>query len=643
MNKKDHHTDLLSRFVLRRASNFTVKLEMADKYNKTCHEIFFEASHNFDGLVKNISWSAEVGDVSTHLSGTKFVELKINIPPNTSVGEYDFKVLVRNLREIEAVSEMQFDSKTVVLFNPWSSSDTVHLGDPAQLVEYVMNENGILFMNNEKKKEWRFSQFDDITLDVVLKLLEGQKADVRANAMVISRHFSKMANEQDDNGVLVGKWPDQSQGVEAYVSGTVPWYWTGSDNILGKYHSTGSPVKYGQCWVFAGLLTTLLRSVGIPSRPVTNYNSGHDIDNDGIIDVFLHDGKQAYRNEEDKKNKHMDSVWNFHVWNDVYIEEWHAVDGTPQELSGGVYQLGPAPHKAIKSKSGGNYDVDFVVAEVDALYRVWHKSFYNGAYKLSSKGIDSTLIGRLILTKEVGTSARTDITSLYKTPEITLPSTAWVVDVAFSAPTEVAAGSNITFDVTLSNSTSDLRVRIFISTSAISYDGTFLALLKNKEMFADLSSGANLVIPFSVSAAYYLEWTSATEIFKSFVSVEVEGNDFIAAEVAQTTVTFPPPKLEITPNISLANKTDGNATFSFVNSLEYSIKNVTVTFSAGRGLTLGGTRNLDVFVGTLLAGKTLSVEQAFTATAEGINLMTVSLSGDKASGITAGAYIAVGK
>ena len=59
---------------------------------------------------------------------------------------------------------------------------------------------------------------------------------------------------------------------------------------------------------------------------------------------------------------------------------------------------------------------------------------------------------------------------------------------------------------------------------------------------------------------------------------------------------------------------------------------MTVIFSEGRGLTFGGIRNVDVFVGTLLAGKTLSVQQAFTAVAEGNNLMTVSLLGDKVYG-----------
>ena len=50
---------------------------------------------------------------------------------------------------------------------------------------------------------------------------------------------------------------------------------------------TGEPVKYGQCWVFSGLLTTLMRSIGIPTRSVTNFASAHDTENTMTIDKFI--------------------------------------------------------------------------------------------------------------------------------------------------------------------------------------------------------------------------------------------------------------------------------------------------------------------------------------------------------------------
>ena len=53
-----------------------------------------------------------------------------------------------------------------------------------------------------------------------------------------------------DNGVLEGRWDGK------YSDGTSPSAWTGSVKILEDYLLSRRSVKYGQCWVFAGVLTT---------------------------------------------------------------------------------------------------------------------------------------------------------------------------------------------------------------------------------------------------------------------------------------------------------------------------------------------------------------------------------------------------
>ena len=67
----------------------------------------------------------------------------------------------------------------------------------------------------------------------------------------------------------------------------------------------------------------------------------------------------------------------FHVWNDAWMarpdlgqlpskwDGWQAVDATPQELSGGKWQMGPAPVRAVFDGVGSlSYDCEFVIAEV---------------------------------------------------------------------------------------------------------------------------------------------------------------------------------------------------------------------------------------------------------------------------------------
>lgn len=58
----------------------------------------------------------------------------------------------------------------------------------------------------------------------------------------------------------MGRWDGD------YADGTTPSAWTGSAPILEQFLDTGEEVKYGQCWVFAGVVTTVCRALGIPSR-----------------------------------------------------------------------------------------------------------------------------------------------------------------------------------------------------------------------------------------------------------------------------------------------------------------------------------------------------------------------------------------
>lgn len=57
-------------------------------------------------------------------------------------------------------------------------------------------------------------------------------------------------NSPDENGLLVGNWSEEFSG------GVPPTKWTGSVKILQKYYATKKPVKFAQCWVFSGVVTT---------------------------------------------------------------------------------------------------------------------------------------------------------------------------------------------------------------------------------------------------------------------------------------------------------------------------------------------------------------------------------------------------
>ena len=65
----------------------------------------------------------------------------------------------------------------------------------------------------------------------------------------ISQLTRFQVNSSDEGGVLTGNWSGD------YSGGTSPLKWTGSAAILEQYLENEAPVRFGQCWVFSGVLT----------------------------------------------------------------------------------------------------------------------------------------------------------------------------------------------------------------------------------------------------------------------------------------------------------------------------------------------------------------------------------------------------
>jgi transglutaminase 1 len=64
---------------------------------------------------------------------------------------------------------------------------------------------------------------------------------------------------------------------------------------MQRFYRKRRPVKFAQCWVFAGCLTTIARCLGIPSRIVTNYSSAHDTQASMTVDYFVDDDGKGER------------------------------------------------------------------------------------------------------------------------------------------------------------------------------------------------------------------------------------------------------------------------------------------------------------------------------------------------------------
>ncbi|KAJ7403560.1 Protein-glutamine gamma-glutamyltransferase E [Pitangus sulphuratus] len=428
-NAREHHTSKFSgdELVVRRGQAFTITFngtehpeqnltfiaETGPKPSKATKTL---ATFGTSSTASSEGWSAV-----RQSSSSNSVSISISSPHNAIIGRYRLSVQ-------STASDSPSTAKLgtfVLLFNPWSSGDDVFLPSKAECEEYVLEEFGIIFAGNKNHISgfgWNFGQFQGDILDICLSIMDRSLyyrqdpvTDVshRHDPRYLGRVLSAMVNANDDQGVVLGNWSG------TYEGGKNPTSWTGSGEILQNWKNSGfKPVRYGQCWVFAAVLTTVLRCLGIPTRTITNFSSAHDADGNLRVDEF-------YDAEGNHLERGADSIWNFHVWNESWFTRkdlgpsysgWQILDATPQEESGGIYQCGPASRNAVKEGEVDlEYDCPFVFAEVNADCMYWNYDSATGKKTLILS--KSTEIGASISTKAVGRDDRVDVTRDYKYEE----------------------------------------------------------------------------------------------------------------------------------------------------------------------------------------------------------------------------------
>uniref|UniRef100_A0AAV2LWM6 protein-glutamine gamma-glutamyltransferase n=1 Tax=Knipowitschia caucasica TaxID=637954 RepID=A0AAV2LWM6_KNICA len=361
-----------------------------------------------------LRWSARVLPENVH---TQSVSVHVCSPVISAVASYHLLLHMRSRRHA-----FSYDLGTFVLLcNPWCKEDPVWMPLEVQLQEYIHNDYGLVFVGTQqsvRQRPWAFGQMEPGVLEACLQLLQkspqhqsDRQNDYlrRADPVYLSRVICAMVNCNDDLGVLAGKW----QG--SYTDGVCPTEWTGSAEILHKWVSSNcSPVRYGQCWVFACVLCTVLRVLGIPARVVTVFNAAHDVNANLIIEEF-------YSNKGEKFNLSKDSIWNFHVWVECWMRRedlgsefngWQVVDPTPQEKSEGIYCCGPCPVSAVQNRVlRCAFDASFILASVDA--DVVRLIVRDGL--VVGRSVDRQCVGQLIYTKSIGSNKPQNLTHTYKT------------------------------------------------------------------------------------------------------------------------------------------------------------------------------------------------------------------------------------
>ncbi|XP_056593618.1 coagulation factor XIII A chain-like [Triplophysa dalaica] len=602
-NKAEHITDKYknSNLIVRRNKEFTIIIKFDRDFNKEKDNVEMEfligskPDENKGTYIvmsigkenRDVSWKCRVVNIEG-----RDVTVGITPDPNCIVGRFRiFMVVVSDVGKQRTPRNP--DNDVYVLFNPWDSADQVYIKKEEERQEYVLNDVGVIFIgdfNEVSSRSWNFGQFEQGILDACLLILDSAKVPLvfRGNATEVIRQASALMNAQDDDGVLIGNWSGE------YSEGTSPTAWTGSTEILLKYASEGAtPVAFAQCWVFAGVLNTFLRCLGLPARVITNYSSAHDNTGNLKTDIILdEDGKLD-------KEKTRDSVWNYHCWNEVYMKRtdlpekfwgWQVVDATPQETSDGLYRCGPTSVAAVKEgELSYPFDARFVFAELNSDV-IYHKADKTGKTKIIY--VDTAYVGKLTVTKKCDSNEYEDITTTYKYPEGTLkereamqmaerrgvaigdyfPLTEAGVDMELKADV-VKMGEDFKLNINIKNQTTEkCTISIILTGCVVFYTGVTSSVFKTENKDATVEPSQTETVQISIQAAEYMRELveQSNLLFVVYGHIEELNQSLSTMRV----VTLLPPELTIQVNGTPQVGKELMVSVEFLNPYNFILKNV---------------------------------------------------------------------
>ncbi|XP_014370143.2 hemocyte protein-glutamine gamma-glutamyltransferase [Papilio machaon] len=380
-------------------------------------------------------------DVSVQRQDGNTITFQVHVPATAPVGVWNCWVQTNRTGQRDNRHDYKCDEDIYILFNPWCREDSVYMDNDAFRKEYVLNEQGKIWCGTwrqPKGRKWIYGQFDDVVLPACMYLLErsGLEHSERGNPVRVCRAISSIINANaDDDGLMVGRYDGE------YKDGVSPHAWTGSVAILERYLTNGGrPVEYGQCWVFSGLVVTICRALGIPCRSVTNYVSAHDTNRTFTVDKYFdRDGNEVPNGPDEDC---FDSCWNFHVWNDVWMQRpdlpqgysgWQIIDATPQEEAEAVYHCGPASVEAVRrGEVGFQYDTPFMYGQLNSELCHFQEE-ENSDWGFIRMASNQCQVGRKILTKnpsrddDEGEGDLLEITHEYKSVDSSGPDRGTVI------------------------------------------------------------------------------------------------------------------------------------------------------------------------------------------------------------------------
>ncbi|XP_042844962.1 protein 4.2 isoform X4 [Panthera tigris] len=477
-NNEEHYTKAISsqHLFVRRGKPFTIILhfqapvhtflstlkkvaliaqtgEQPSKANKT------QATFPISSMGDRKWWSAVVED-----RDAQSWNISVTTPTDAIIGHYSLLLQVLGKKSFPL-------GRFTVLFNPWAREDAVFLERESQRTEYVLNQNGLIYLGTAdciQEEPWDFGQVLFIVAltdhrgwepsdalsqhNAVGSSVKGtQTQDGRnggttpsppfsqpcslfeVDVIDLSLHLLSMDKQVEEWGNPVHVAHILGASLHAFMEKRVlptPQTHTiqeaallnkrrGSVPILRQWLTgQGRPVYDGQAWVFAAVACTVLRCLGIPARVVTTFASAQGTGGRLFVDEYYNE--EGLQNGEGQRGR----IWIFQTSTECWMtrpalpqgyDGWQILHPNAHSGGGVLESCDLVPVRAVKEGILGlTPAVSDLFASVNASCVVW-KCCEDDTLELTNS--NTKYVGNNISTKSVGSDRCEDITQNYKYPE----------------------------------------------------------------------------------------------------------------------------------------------------------------------------------------------------------------------------------
>nr|KAF6499930.1 erythrocyte membrane protein band 4.2 [Molossus molossus] len=580
-NNEEHHTkDISSRhLVVRRGQPFTIRLH------------FRAPVHAFQHALKKVVLIAQTGEQPSKATRTQvtfpisslgdqkkwsaMVEerdaqswtVSVTTPSDAVIGCYSLllHILGRKPRLL---------GQFILLFNPWVREDAVFLENEAQRSEYLLNQNGLIYLGTAdciQEEPWDFGQFERDVLDLSLNLLGTDKqVEEWGDPVHVALVLGVLLHALKEKSVLPTP-QTQSAQEEALLNklrGSVP--------ILRQWLTgQGRPVYDGQAWTLAAVACTVLRCLGIPARVVTTFASAQGTGGGLLVDEYYNE--EGLQNGEGQRGR----IWKC------------CDDGTLALTNSNTKYVG----NNISTKGVGSDRCEDITQN----------------YKYPEGSLEEKEVMERVQKKKLEHGEDNGICP----PSLEIADPLYLF---LEAPSSLPLGGDAQLSVTLINpGDQEKAVQLAIGVQAVYYNGILAAELWRKKLFLTLS--ANLVkrITTSLSSSYF-ERRPPENSFLRLTAVATHSESSLSC-FAQEDIAIGRPHLAIEMPQEAEQYRPLTASVRIHNSLDAPMKDCMISIF-GRGLIY---RERNYRLGPVQPGNTLCTQFCFTPTKVGLQRLTVEM------------------